>query len=289
MNQTFSHIATEHRLDGIDESFFQAVDLPLVDKEHCWRELTARLDLSPGTVSRAKVIRRPLLKYAAAATILLIMSACIWASTYTLTVQTQQQAETHVLPDGSTIALSAHSVLSFHPYWWGLNRELSFEGEGYFQVEKGATFKVVSVAGTTEVLGTSFTINTLDNGYSVFCETGRVKVSTQKESLELAPGELAQLNGMGHLDVQSRNILDGRAFSLNNQFTFDERALKEVLDELSQHYEVQIELSETVSDTTSYTGFFTRPNQVEDALHIVSLSLGLTFDKEENGRFKVSR
>jgi len=290
MNSALSHIAPEHRLEGVDESFFQSIEVPFSGtKELRWQELTDQLDLDRSASGEIKVIRRPFLKYAVAATVLLLASAAIWASTYTRDIQSGQWPSTYSLPDGSAVALKEETSLSYHPYWWFFKRELSFEGEGYFQVTKGAAFRVISEAGTTEVLGTSFSISTLDNGYSVFCETGRVRVSNGQGSLELTPGELARLNKNGQLGLMRNQYSGGNVLSGNKQFAFDESTIKEVLDELSRHYKVEIELSQAVPDTLSYTGYFTGPGEVEEALEIVSLSLGLSFDKEENGRFKVSR
>ncbi|MBN2775257.1 MAG: FecR domain-containing protein, partial [Prolixibacteraceae bacterium] len=80
------------------------------------------------------------------------------------------------LPDGSVVDLNGQSSVKYNPYWWKVNRTVKFEGEGYFEVEKGKYFSVVSNNGITTVLGTSFNIYSRDENYEVNCLTGKVQV-----------------------------------------------------------------------------------------------------------------
>jgi ferric-dicitrate binding protein FerR (iron transport regulator) len=73
---------------------------------------------------------------------------------YTKNINTT--AGTHLLvmlPDKSTVNLNAESFISYKPYWWRFKREVEFEGEGLFEVEKGKKFSVISKLGTTTVVG----------------------------------------------------------------------------------------------------------------------------------------
>ena len=81
------------------------------------------------------------------------------------------------LPDNSIVTLRGGSELSYAPYWWFADRSLQFEGEAFFDVEKGSSFTVQSDNGVTQVLGTSFSIYANDENYEVFCKTGKVKSS----------------------------------------------------------------------------------------------------------------
>ena len=75
--------------------------------------------------------------------------------------------------------LNAASRLQYHPYWWRFERQVKLEGE-VFLVKPGTLFKVVSEKGTTEVLGTEFNIYSREKNYSVFCQSGTVKVIVEK-------------------------------------------------------------------------------------------------------------
>ena len=58
---------------------------------------------------------------------------------------------------------------------------MHFTGEGFFSVQKGSRFKVVSQQGIVEVLGTQFNILSRKGTYEVACVEGKVKVHDSKK------------------------------------------------------------------------------------------------------------
>lgn len=289
MNHTPSHILPEHLLPEQDEAFFQAAVLPLFpEKKAVWESLSQRIDFQESSAPVAKVRKLSFLKYAAAAVVVLVVGAALWASTYSQTVRSLSEQQIVALPDGSSVQLNGQSSLSFHPYWWFMSREMHFEGEAYFQVEKGSDFAVISEAGTTTVLGTSFSIDTRNNNYKVFCETGKVRVHNPSGEVVLLPGDMALLqenNEFKTLEgVEAKEVL----YWSDSKFYFENLALSEVLSALERQYGVSIKTQGKGMKGMRYTGFFSKPNSVEEALEVVSLSLGLTFEKVENGNYKVA-
>jgi transmembrane sensor len=95
------------------------------------------------------------------------------------------------LPDLSVIKMKENSKVEYNRIVWLFNRSLTFSGEGYFEVEKGEQFTVLSKLGSTKVLGTSFTIYSREDTYEVACFTGKVSVASinSGEEILLMPGD----------------------------------------------------------------------------------------------------
>ena len=63
-----------------------------------------------------------------------------------------------VLPDNSEVKLNANSHLDYKTIGWKSSRALQLNGEAFFDVEKGESFKVLTDVGMVEVLGTEFNV-----------------------------------------------------------------------------------------------------------------------------------
>ena len=132
---------------------------------------------------------KPLMRYAA---IGLIAVASYFMFFYnqatTFTTQLAQQT-TIELPDASSVTLNAMSSIKYQEDSWNKNREVSLQGEAYFQVAKGATFDVITNQGVVRVLGTQFTVKQRDSYFEVQCFEGKVGVINGDVITELLPGD----------------------------------------------------------------------------------------------------
>jgi transmembrane sensor len=102
---------------------------------------------------------------------------------------------TLMLPDGSKVKLNSESSLKY-PTSFGDQREVSMEGEVYFEVERDSLKPFIVKTGevNTEVLGTSFNINYSlgDSMVQVAVTSGKVAVTSQhvNEKFYLLPLEV---------------------------------------------------------------------------------------------------
>jgi len=287
--------------------FFKKIEISFSEtKEDIWNELSDKLDDEVTERSRsaekpfniqksdkdARIIKMSWFRFAVAASLLLLIGAPLFMKNYTNTISAQKgQHLAHVLPDGSQIELNAESQISYQPYWWNFNREIEFKGEAYFKVEKGEKFSVISETGITEVLGTSFNIYARENSYNVFCETGKVRVSTPELNAEfvITPGEMAVINPQNHTgnvkNMEAETILAWK----NNQFIFTSQSLKKVIQEIERQYDTEIILDiEPLSDY-SYTGYFSKTESIETPLNLICKSFNFKFVKLKNNKYKVLR
>lgn len=147
------------------------------------------------------------------------------------------------LPDGSSLSLNTHSVISYAAGLSGEKREVHLEGEAFFEVEKDAQrpFIVMINELNVKVLGTRFNVNAYPDQ-----DTIRVSVEEGKVGLYVASGEeltdsLLLTAGEEGVYVRSENKLLFRSrfdpnllFWKHRTLSFDKTPLKEVLATMSR-------------------------------------------------------
>jgi len=196
--------------------------------------------------------------------------------------------QTAMLPDGSTVEMNAESSLTYYPLWWPFERKLKFEGEGFFEVEKGKNFSVQSSKGTTQVLGTSFNIYSRDELYSVTCVTGKVRVGSSPDNkVILLPNNQAKILANGEIRVNNQVDVTVEISWKNNLFLFTATPLRQVFKEIERQYAVTIEVD--APGHQLYTGNFSRTSKIEEILSLVCPAAGLKFEKKSANVYLVSK
>ena len=192
------------------------------------------------------------------------------------------------LPDGSTVEMNAASHLKYFPYRWIIKRDLTFEGEGFFEVEKGKKFEVKSAQAKTSVLGTSFNIFSRDDLYKVACVTGKVLVTASNhESVILNPSQQAILKTGEDLKkleaLKKEEIISWR----NNMFLFTAAPFQNVIKEIERQYGVSVKVESGLSGTLTCN--FNRRSDVEEVLALVCKPLGYKFVKQTEKEYSIVR
>jgi len=273
------------------DGFFENVDISFAEnKEELWVKLSEKLVDKPQFKIKPKVRSMTWIKLAAAAVVLLMTGVTLFLKLYTTTIQAEKGEHlSFVLPDGSTVELNAASRLSYHPSWFRFEREVSFEGEAFFEIEKGKDFLVVSKNGETKVLGTSFNVYARNNDYKVYCETGIVKVSSTKSDVEFVvkPGEMAIIHNQkkdGRIEnLDADKILGWK----ENKFHFISKPLISVFDELERQYNVSISFEADNPSKYIYTGYFNKSSSFNNNMDLICLSFDFTFVELGNNAYEV--
>lgn len=186
------------------------------------------------------------------------------------------QRKVIILPDNSTVALNENSTLGYNKISWLWNRSVTLEGEGFFQVKKGSVFVVDSQNGSTEVLGTSFNINTRRDRYAVKCYTGKVRV-TARERLEiLTPGKAVAVTTNEIVEQYDFDPQNGAGWQ-TGEYLFDNENIGIVLMELSQAYGINVRAADTIK-AMKYSGYFPVEN-LDLSLKLICDPLDLTYEK----------
>ncbi|UKM65087.1 FecR family protein [Flavobacteriaceae bacterium GSB9] len=220
---------------------------------------------------------KPVLRIAA------VLAICFGMYYYITTLDTRISTEyaqktTIKLPDASSVSLNAKSYLVFNKKDWKNEREVALEGEAFFKVAKGSSFKVKTSAGTVTVYGTQFNVKQRNHYFEVICYEGLVGVTHNSQETKLKPGD-------------SFLIIDGKSIAkekenrsepswLNNTSTFKSVPYKMVIAEFERQYQVNITLLGINSDQV-FTGSFTH-NNLDIALKSITLPLHVTYSKTNN-------
>ncbi len=259
-----------------DFEIFKQMHVPFEkDEKELWQSLEKQL-------KQPKVIRFTLVYRAIAASLLIAVSLTVFCYSYQESLQCLKgQNLNYSLPDGSKVYLNADSKLSYAPYWWYFSRDVQLEGEAFFEVQKGSTFAVKSFNGRTEVLGTSFNIQSRQGRYQVHCLTGKVKVIAQNEVL-LLKNQKAILKGQT-LDKLENVAYEASMSWRKAQFYFKDAPLSYVCKEIGRYYDVEI----SAIPSLLYSGSFSKDMPIEDALNLICLPFNLKFEPISKNRFKI--
>ncbi|HRJ28726.1 MAG TPA: FecR domain-containing protein [Cyclobacteriaceae bacterium] len=182
------------------------------------------------------------------------------------------------LPDNTVVTLNALSLVTFSEDNWSSNRNIKLEGEAYFDVVKGGSFKVETSTGTVTVLGTRFTVKDRPNFYEVICYEGRVEVKASAEPVLLTQHDFYRETG----SAISKSVTAGETAPawMNNESSFSSVPYFEVINELKRQYNVSVQVKE-VDTLQVFTGKFPN-NNLTTALQAVTIPLNLSY--QVNGR-----
>lgn len=196
---------------------------------------------------------RSLLKYAAVILLLVSFSSVGWnyfkPETYmTIALGDSEGVKKVALDDGSVVWLRGNSVLKIPQSFSVVNRTVSLQGEAFFDIAKNAKslFIVATDYVNIEVLGTAFNVKTDKKHQSVETVLARGKVALLdkqgKTVLDMSPGEKVTYDNNKNeyaTDVVDVNICT--AWRLN-QFVFENVTLREIVNQLSVKFNVNINL-----------------------------------------------
>ena len=256
------------KIDG----FMKQLDVPSQEPSEGLQALKTALQ----SKEKNKLFRlQPWMKIAAAAIVILTVGYFYNASlseNFTTRLAETIQVE---LPDNSQVILNENSHLAFQENTWEQNRNLTLDGEAYFEVTKGATFEVNTAHGTVTVLGTKFNIYDRNQQFKVVCFEGSVGVHFRESYLELLPGDVALLKE-GQL-VSGKNHTSQPSW-IKKESSFEATSLSLVLAELKSIYAVNI-ITGNIDVDLRYTGSFTNLD-LETALETITLPLGLRYSIE---------
>lgn len=288
MTHTKKHIEKEPELSREMQDIISGSHIAWdKSKEQIWHEMEGKLDNAQP--DRTKVIYMQLKRLAVAAVLLILIGVPALMTLYTKTIETPsgQHAEL-LLPDNSKVVVNAQSSISYKPLMWKITRRVKFEGEAFFDIEKGKKFEVISGVGKTIVLGTSFNIYSRNNEYNVTCVTGKVKVveNNSNGQVILAPGEKARLKSDGKLEMQSGINFEQDMSWMKNRFSFTSVPLKRVFEEIGRQYGIKISISGQIDNI--YTGTFNKNESIESVLGLVCRPFNLKYSRKSENEYIIS-
>lgn len=198
-----------------------------------------------------------------------------------------------VLSDGTHVYLNAGSTLKYPVrFIEGEKREVTLNGEGYFEViKKGENSKFIVHAGDmdVEVLGTSFNLSRYDEDEEVrtVLVEGLVQLHYSAETgdqrqVKMIPNQRAVFNKKdGSLDVKSVNV-EAYTSWRKGELLFKKSTFGRIRRKLERHFDLSIVNRVPRLDEKVFTASFFENESVEEVLLYLSEIHSFNYKKEKN-------
>lgn len=184
------------------------------------------------------------------------------------------------LPDQSKVWLNADSRLTYNAALYGNGkRQLSLDGEAYFEVfkDKSHPFIVTTGAQQVEVLGTHFNISaySTDKSIKTTLLEGRVKVKGNGSEKLMKPGQQAVLSP-GNIEVKAVQAEDAIAWK-NGFFVFDNEDLQAVMTKIARWYNITVQFEDPALKKETFYGSVSRFENIDTVLKSLERTGVVTF------------
>lgn len=199
------------------------------------------------------------------------------------------------LADGTLVTLNADSKLTFPLQFSGTKREVTLQGEAYFEVSKHQ----VSIGG--KVMNQKFIVHAEQNAIQVLGTKFNVKAypEDKQNSFTLEEGSIALTNPANPAPIvlkpSQKIIQTGNEFELlevnlskdlswkNGDFYFDSATVKEIMDQISRWYNIELEYLGPVNNQR-YISTISRKKTLQQVLEILETTTGIKFDIRTKGK-----
>lgn len=194
------------------------------------------------------------------------------------------------LSDGTKVILNADSKMELPKVFEANKREVSLEGEAYFNVAKNPDkpFLIHTSGSTTRVLGTSFSISAYPEEYQirVAVEEGRVSFETNT----VVAAKQATLNGLevARYNFKTEQLLTDSIDDLElylgwtkGYLKFRKTAMRSVAKDMERRFGVDVVFEDPAIEAMLLTAHL-KSRSIRNVLDVISMSLDLGYELQEN-------
>lgn len=186
------------------------------------------------------------------------------------------------LPDGTIVTLNKNSLLSYKKFT-GSTRPVTLKGEAFFKVspDKTKPFIIHINDVIVKVVGTSFNVKNKNGQTTVNVETGIVKVSRNKDEVELRQGEKVVIaNQQAEL---LKSVSKGRLYNYyrNKELVCDQTPLQELVDALNEIYNVKIIIKSASLQEKPLTTIF-KDQSLDQILEVIQETFTIKIERTNN-------
>ncbi len=192
-----------------------------------------------------------------------------------------------VLSDSTKVFLNSMSRLVYPVKFSGDKREVTLEGEAYFEVKKDRQHPfIVTVNGMQiNVLGTSFNVNAYPDELKVYTTLVEGKVMINPANQEdkkwiLEPNQQATF-GRSDSEVKISDV-DAKLYMqwIKGTYTFTDQPLDEIMKSLSRWYDFTYSFSDESLKTIRFEGGLNKYESIEPILDIITRTGKVTYKIE---------
>ncbi len=192
----------------------------------------------------------------------------------TYSVTTPPGTKTRVaLPDGTVIYVNAGSTLYYTSNFNVKDRDVTLDGEAYFEVEKNPrlAFRVITQNGVFSVLGTKFNVSSYAEDGIVLgaLVEGSLQFEREGEARRIRPGEVLSFQ-KGTCTVKQTDVSQYCSWT-GGRIKYDSISLRDLCRRLSRAYDMEIILtSDSLGDRTVRVSF-----TQDDSIATIMKTLGV--------------
>lgn len=200
-----------------------------------------------------------------------------------ITIHATSTTLNDTLPDGTTITLNKNSSLTYTQKFKGNTRPVTLKGEAFFNVspDKSKPFIITINDVTVQVVGTSFNVKHKNGKTTVDVETGIVKVSKNKDQVELKHGEKVIISDPNLKLLKS--ISKGRLYNYyrNKELVCDQTPLQELVEALNEIYNVNISIKNPELQEKPITTIF-KDQSLDQILEVIQETFVIEIERKNN-------
>ncbi len=228
------------------------------EKEMAWDTVVKKIDKNAGkreaNIKELNPFRMQLLKIAAVFILCITVSLWIFrpsagTASEIFIVNTIDQSQEHLLPDGSKVWLNKNTRLSYQKSF--KKRFVTLEGEAFFEVapDKKRPFEITTDHSHTRVLGTAFNLRAYpkEKQIELVVTHGKVAFSPVGKTTKKAPVILGKSEAV-YYEKNTTKLLKERDTTQNalawktGKLEFEDRPLNEILQALERNYPIKFQL-----------------------------------------------
>ena len=193
-------------------------------------------------------------------------------------VHVAESATQVTLSDGTKVWLSAHSRLRNQQTFTGKTRDVTLEGEAYFEVARriGQPFRVLTGGQTVVVLGTCFNVSAYpeEQDVKIALVEGSVRVTDENtgKAVVLQPAQEVAINRRdGSFSVNDVNV-DMLISWKTGIYVFNNITFEEVIKTLEKGFNVKIQIENESLKSKPYTMRFENGESLEEILDKIGIN-----------------
>ena len=215
-----------------------------------------------------------------------------------------------LLPDGTSVWLNAGSKLNYDSTYGNTIREVSLNGEAFFDVVKNATKPFIIHAGklNIKVLGTAFNVKSYEGEKTI--ETSLIRGSIEvtfndfsSRKIILRPNQKLVVSNdafespheqnhkslrqtepvvtIAHLSHLGRDSTPVETAWIENRLIFNDESFMELARKMERWYGVEIDFNDPKADSLHFTGNFSKET-IEQALNALRFSAPFKYSIHNN-------
>ncbi|MEO9967804.1 MAG: FecR domain-containing protein [Reichenbachiella sp.] len=162
------------------------------------------------------------------------------------------------LADGSVVWLNENSVFKFSKSFDEDERVVTLDGQAYFDIAKDPNrpFIISGEKTTVEVLGTSFNLISTAKYSNINVTSGRVAFALADDrEIEVVLHKGTQATFEKNQLIKNESFNDNAASWMTKDFVFKSSPLSQVVNTLSEHFDVKIKVDDTIKNCLITSSF----------------------------------